>query len=357
MNRIIAHLDMDSFFASAECLRHPELAGQPLVVGADPKGGSGRGVVATCSYAARGYGIRSGMPVSTAYHLCPDAVFIRPELQYYKALSEQVMELLREAVPLIQQVSIDEAYLDISFLKSYEHAKTFALNLKEQIREATGLTCSVGIAPNKMTAKIASDLDKPDGCTIIQPQDCGKILHPLPAGRIPGIGKKSEALLTAHNITTIGDIAATDIQKLQDLLGSRAVRILKTSQGSYDSPLIPSREPKSIGNETTFEQDTTEFAVLEAALNTLITKVHGRLTSAGYRCRTLTIKIRYEGFITRTKVITLPHPTAEQGPIASAAQNLFFASLEEKPVRLIGVTAGGLTQNAATQTTLDDFYR
>ena len=181
------------------------------------------------------------------------------------------------------------------------------------------------------------------------------MLHPLPAGRIPGIGKKSGALLTAHGIITIGDIAATDIQQLQDLLGSRAVRIKKTSLGCYDSPLIPSREPKSIGNEKTFEQDTTDITILEGALNNLTTKVQGRLKSTGYRCRTLTIKIRYEGFITRTKVITLPHPTAEMGTILSAAQHLFFDSLEEKPVRLIGITAGGLTQTAATQTTLDDF--
>ena len=355
MTRIIAHLDMDSFFASAECLRHPELTGQPLVVGADPKGGTGRGVVATCSYAARGYGIRSGMPVSTAYHLCPDAVFIRPEHQFYKTISDQVMELLRQAAPLIQQVSIDEAYLDISFLESYERAGTYAQNLKNTIHEATGLSCSVGIAPNKMTAKIASDLEKPDGLTIIQPEDCERILHPLPAGRIPGIGKKSGPLLATQGINTIGDIATTDIQRLQDLLGSRAVRIKKTSQGAYDSPLVPQREPKSIGNETTFEQDTTDIAIIEAALNKLTTKVQGRLKSAGYRCRTLTIKIRYEGFITRTKVITLPHPTVENDQIASAAQNLFFSSLEEKPVRLIGITAGGLTQTAATQTTLDDF--
>lgn len=215
---------MDSFYASVEIRSNPALAGLPVVIGADPMQGKGRGVVRTRSYEARVYGLHSGMPISRAYRLCPTAVFIPPSMSAYVRVSARIMHLLQSITGKIEQVSIDEAYLDLSNDLTYEKAAKHADDLKLIIREHEGLTCSIGLAPSRTYAKMASELHKPDGMTIVPLSDLVAFLSPLPIGAIPGIGKKSAQVLIDAGILTVGDIARTDIQVLQDMFGSHAVQ-------------------------------------------------------------------------------------------------------------------------------------
>jgi len=211
MSRIILHVDMDSFYASVEQRRAPSLKGRPVVVGSDPKGGIGRGVVSTCSYEAREFGIHSGMPISQAYKLCPDAVYLRVDMQLYKEVSCRVMEILRSEAGRFQQVSVDEAYLDISEkVRDHERAIKIAQEIKAKIRAQEGLTCSIGIASTRSAAKIASDLDKPDGLTVVEPDRVAGFLEPLEVRRLQGIGRKNEEILHGLGIQTIGQLARFD---------------------------------------------------------------------------------------------------------------------------------------------------
>ncbi|MCA9704042.1 MAG: DNA polymerase IV, partial [Methanolinea sp.] len=212
--RIILHLDMDSFFASVEIREDPGLSGRPVVVGADPREGRGRGVVSTASYEARRFGIHSGMPISRAFIVCPHAVFIRPHFDKYTQTSARIMEIISECTDRWEQVSIDEAYLDMTHLETYEEAGAVAEELRHTIRERERLTCSVGIAPTKLVAKIASDFKKPDGLTIVRPLEVRDFLSPLPVGRIPGIGRVTGTELENLGIQTIGQLAEYDIQTL-----------------------------------------------------------------------------------------------------------------------------------------------
>jgi DNA polymerase IV (DinB-like DNA polymerase) len=230
-SRIILHVDMDSFFASIEAREHPEYRGRPLVVGADPKGGKGRGVVSTASYEARKFGIRSGMPISRAFALCPDAVYLPPDFPLYVRVSGEVMEILRAYSGHLHQVSIDEAFLDISPAGGYAGAGELARRIKAEIREKEGLTCSIGIGPSRIVAKIASDLRKPDGLTVVEPDQVLDFLAPLPVGRIPGIGKKTGAELARMGIRTIGELREADVQSLQSRFGRWGIHMHELANG------------------------------------------------------------------------------------------------------------------------------
>ncbi len=356
-NRIILHVDMDSFFASVEVREKPELAGKPVVVGADPKGGKGRGVVSTCSYEARKFGIRSAMPISRAYKLCPTAIFLPVNFPLYIKASSEVMKILRSFAKKFQQAGIDEAYLDMSGAGSFEVAKELALRIKNEIREKTKLTCSIGVAPSKIVAKIASDYQKPDGLTVVVPSKVLEFLSPLPVRKILGVGKKTEAELKAMGIGTIGQLAGYDIQKLLSCFGKWGLYMHELALGIDESEVREEECCKSISRETTFEVDTDDALILYRTMEELAEDVHRSLVDEGFLFKTLTIKVRYKHFITRTRAHTLPHYTDEQGVIKETAKALLKKFIDGKLVRLIGVRLSNLEKRRTRQKLMEEFVR
>ncbi len=350
--RIILHVDMDSFYASVEMQRRPELRGKPVVVGADPKGGHGRGVACTCSYEARAYGIRSAMPVSRAYTLCPHAVFLPPDFDHYASVSRSIMELLATFGFRVCPVSIDEAYLDITPCGSSDKAAEIARDIQESIRLRTGLTCSVGAGPGTGVAKIASDYRKPSGLTIVDRQSARSFLAPLPVRKIPGVGKRAEQALLELGIRTIGELASADVQVLIGRFGRGAVTLHQLAQGIDERDLPGYDSAKSVSRETTFETDTDDPAVLAATLDTLVSSVCSTLEGDQIRCRTVTVKVRYQGFITRTKSRSLSHYTREPGPVRAAASALLREMADGRKVRLIGLRLSALEEPDRTQMVL-----
>lgn len=351
MDGIILHIDMDSFYASVEVQRRPELRGKPVVVGADPDGGRGRGVACTCSYEARAYGIRSAMPVSQAYTLCPHAVFLPPDFDYYARISGQIMDLLRTPGYRCLQVSIDEAYLDCTPCGSFAAAALFARHLQELVRERFGLSCSIGIAPGKTVAKIASDFHKPCGLTVVEPATVRSFLAPLPVKKIPGIGKKAEARLLELGIRTVGDLAETDIQVLLGRFGRGAVALHALARGHDTAGLEEYGGIKSVSRETTFAADTDDPAVLSANLDALAASVCTNLADENLRFRTITVKVRYHGFVTRTRCRTLSHPSDAIGLVREASRALFREVYDGRKVRLIGIRLSALERTDPRQMT------
>lgn len=353
--QIILHLDMDSFYASVEIRDNPELSGKPVVIGADPRQGTGRGVVSTCSYEARAFGIHSAMPISQAYHLCPHAVFIPPHMATYAQVSSTIMQLLRGIAGEIEQVSIDEAYLDLTSDLSYELAAHHAAEIKQVIHDQVGLTCSVGLAPSRIYAKMASEQQKPDGLTIVPPGSLLSFLTPLPVGSIPGIGKKSAQVLMSAGILTIGDIARCDIQTLQDMFGSHAVRLHQIARGLDREGLRESGKRKSISREHTFLKDSTSPDEILGSMHAMILSLCQELAERNIYSRTIGVRIRFTGFITRTKSVTLMQPTREVRIIENAVDGLFAEMWDMTPVRLIGVRFSGLVHPDPVQRSLSDF--
>jgi DNA polymerase IV (DinB-like DNA polymerase) len=350
--RIILHVDMDSFYASVEVQRRPELRGKPVVIGSDPKEGKGRGVACTCSYEARAFGIRSAMPVSQAYVLCPHAIFLPPDFDYYSRISGGIMELLRSTGFRFLQVSIDEAYLDLSPCGSFGAAVSLAGQIREDLQSRFGLTCSIGIAPGKTVAKIASDFHKPNGLTVVEPGDIRAFLAPLPVNKIPGVGKKAELHLLELGIRTVGDLAATDIQVLLGRFGRGAVSLHALALGNDTAELEEYDGIKSLSRETTFDSDTDDPARLMSSLNALAVAVHQALEDEHCRCRTVTVKIRYQGFVTRTKSRTLLHMTGNAEPIRACSQELLREMYDGRKVRLVGIRLSSCEKPDPCQMTL-----
>ncbi len=267
---IIFHIDMDGFFSSVEVRKDSSLRGLPVVVGSDPKGGEGRGVVSTCSYEAREYGIHSAMPISKAYRLCPDAVFLPVNMRLYHQVSESIMEILRSYASGFQQVSVDEAYLDVTGLVSdYKEAEKLAMKIKDHVRVSEGITCSIGIASNKTVAKIASDYEKPDGLTVVTPDAVREFLYLLNVSKIPGVGTKSQVTLEKMGIRTIGDIGRCDVQLLVAKFGKRGIRLKQIANGTYFSEMVEFRLVKSISKEDTFEEDVSDMGFVKETLSLL----------------------------------------------------------------------------------------
>jgi DNA polymerase-4 len=338
--RRILHIDMDAFFAAVEQKRHPELAGKPVVVG-----GSGdptkRGVVSTASYEARKYGIHSAMPLRTAYRLCPKAVFLPVDYKEYSGISAMVKEVLREFTPLLEDVGIDEAFLDISGLDT--GSEEIAERIKRRIKDRVGLTCSIGIAPNKLLAKIASDMKKPDGLTIISEKDVEGMIWPLPARKLPGIGPKTEVYLESAGINTIGDLAAKAREELIERFGqSYGQYLYETSRGIDDSPIVTHWEPKSMSREVTFQTDTDNWQTIARNLAELVAEVAGSLKEDSYLCRTVTIKIRFDDFKTYTRAKTMDGYTDSVEIIRRAAFEALGKVELKRKVRLIGVRVTNL---------------
>ena len=347
--RIILHLDMDSFYASVEMRENPELKGKPVVIGADPKNGTGRGVVSTCSYEARAFGIRSAMPISQAFVLCPHAVFLPPHFPRYTKASAEVMAILKSHELPFQQVSIDEAFLDVSAQGNYSEATDLTARIRNDIHTQLGLTCSIGIAPTKVVAKIASDVNKPDGLTVVEPENLFSFLAPMPVRKIPGVGLKAEMELFEMGIRTIEDLVEFDIQVLIARFGRFAIALQAITSG-LDDDIVKERDSvKSVSRETTFSDDTKDELVIVATIDALALEVCRNLADESLRCRTVTIKVRYPGFVTKTKARTLPHYSDDEKTVRSCAHSLLRDIFDGRPIRLLGIRLSTFEKRDARQ--------
>ncbi len=340
--RTILHVDMDAFFASVEQLDDPSLRGRPVLVGGDGP----RGVVAAASYEARVFGCHSAMPTAIARRLCPHAVIVRGSFARYKELSSQVFEILGSVTPRVQPVSIDEAFMDVTgSVRLMGEPVEIARTIRARVLSETGLTASVGVAPNKFLAKLASDLDKPDGLVMIEPDAIQRTLDPLPVGRIWGVGQAGERKLAALGVRTIADLRALPRETLDARFGSYGQRLWRLSRGLDDRPVHTDREAKSISHERTFDQNLTDPDAVRAIILDQGEQVARRLRRHGRFARTVNVKIRFGDFETVTRSSTLESPTDRTGVIASEARALFDAWARSfRSVRLIGVGVSQLTE-------------
>jgi len=354
LRRIIMHIDMDAFYSSVEQREDAALKGKSVIVGADPKEGRSRGVVMGCSYEARVFGVRSAMPISAAYRLCPNGNYVRPNFTLYDRVSEDIMRLLQKFTDKLEQFSIDEAFLDISEkVNTFEAAGSLARRIKQEIEEKLGLSSSVGIAPNKAIAKIASDSKKPDGLTIVSPDRVREFLDPLPVSKISGVGKKSTELLAQIGITTIRQLALTHPSKLSDAFGRYGIRIWQIANGIDEDEVVSSRSIKSISSESTFDQDVQDMGKITEVFDSIIGDVHARLQSQKLLFRTVGIKVRLENFETFTRAKTHSKHTNERAVIEDYVKQL-FREFERSPrkIRLVGVRVSGLENLGPQQETI-----
>lgn len=331
-------------FPSVEAREHPEFKGKPVVVGADPKEGKGRGVVSSASYEARKFGIRSAMPISRAWKLCPDCVYVRPHFDLYVPSSNNIMMILKNHADKFEQGGIDEAYLDISSqVKDFDEARKFAKRLMEEVLEKEKLTCSVGVAPNKMIAKIASDFKKPYGLTVVKDEEVKEFLFPLDVRKIPGVGPKSERRLKELNIKTVRDLASTDSDVLRRLFGVWGAMLHKFANGIDNSEVIEEYETKSIGRDTTFEEDVDNQEQILRVLDGLVEEVHEDVIANGFKFMTITVRIRYQHFDTHTKSKSLSFPTNDLDILRNNAKRLITPFLRgNRKVRLVGIRVSNL---------------
>ncbi len=338
--RRILHIDMDAFFAAVEQKRRPELIGKPVVIG-----GSGdptkRGVVSTASYEARKFGIHSAMPLRTAYTLCPHAVFLPVDYEEYSLVSKKIKEILTEFTPIIEDVGIDEAFLDISHID--KPSQEIAKKIQKRIWEETELTCSLGIAPNKLLAKMASDMQKPKGITIITEHDIQRNIFQLPVRRIWGIGPKTEFSLKSMGIKTIGELASLPPDVLIERFGKSYGKYLhEASRGIDETPLITHWEPKSSSRETTFQKDVDDIKVIRRTLEELTREVTDDIRQRGYRGKTTTVKVRFSDFTTYTRAKTLHEHSDSFEEIREVTLDCLNRIEMKKKVRLLGVRVSGL---------------
>jgi DNA polymerase-4 len=344
--RSIVHVDMDAFYAAVEQLDNPACKGKPVIVGADPKEGMGRGVVAACSYEARKLGIRSALPISRAWKLCPQGVFVRPRMKRYVEVSHQVMDVFRRYTDLVEPLSIDEAFLDITgSVALLGKPEDIARSIKDDVRTVTSLTASVGLAPNKFLAKIASDLRKPDAFVIVREGEIEAFLRDLPISRLWGVGPKTEQRLHEMGFRTIGQVAMATRESLVRSLGSLGEHLYKLSRGHDERPVVPNWEPKSVSSETTFDEDTSDRELLVRTILDLSDHVAERLRKDNYRTRRVTLKLRYSSFSTHTKQHSLDKLIQTGEEIATVARDLFRQFSLKQKIRLIGVSAGDLQRD------------
>jgi DNA polymerase-4 len=339
--RRILHIDMDAFYASVEQRDRPELRGKPVAVGGDP---SERGVVAAASYEARVFGVRSAIPMSRAVRLCPSLVIVRPNFSRYRAVSQEVFALFRAVTPLVEPLSLDEAYLDVTENAWDEPlGREVALRLKTQIRETLNLTASAGVAPNKFLAKIASAWKKPDGLTVIAPERVERFLQKLPVDALWGVGPVTAARLRERGITQLVDVRAADPSVLREAVGSQMEWLQQLAEGRDDRRVEPNRAAKSCGTENTFVKDLTSIDEIRATIDEMARDNAAWLEKKSLLCRTVTIKVRYADFVTITRSHSESPPTRDPDGIAARACALLERTeAGRRPVRLLGASVHNL---------------
>lgn len=330
---------MDAFFAAIEALDDSSLRGKPVIVG----GLSRRGVVSTASYEARRFGIHSAMPVFKAREKCPHGIFLPVKMERYKEVSKKIMGLLKDFSPLVEQVSIDEAYLDITGTENlFGCPEDIARRIKERVGKETGLTCSIGIAPNKFMAKVASDMNKPDGLKIISDSEVDQFLSILPVGKIPGVGKRTLEELRRHSVKTVGDLKRFSKEQLLEDFGKFGLRLYNIAKGRDNESVTPDREIKSISSEETLQKDTGDLSKLKDLVKEHAEKVAWRLRNEELKGKTITIKIKFSDFSAFTKSQTIAEATDSSKILRDSAMKLFLDSPIKRKVRLIGVAVSSL---------------
>jgi len=339
--RTILHVDLDAFFAAVEQRDQPELRGKPVVVGIG--GSNDRGVVAAASYEARVFGVHSALPIRTARRLCPDCIFVPVRGAVYASVSRDVMAILRRFTPVVEPISIDEAFMDVTASRAlFGDGRAIATRIKATIREELELTASVGVASTKLVAKVGSDLRKPDGLVVVEPGDEAAFLAPLPISRLWGVGPSTAAALRDFGVATIGDLAAMDRASLVRRFGQHGAALVDRAHGRDVDPVSDPDAAKSVGHEHTFDEDTSDPEVLERTLLAMSEGVSARLRDAGVRATTVTVKVRDSAFATVTRQRKLVEPTDLTEPIWRAALDLARPEFRGKRIRLVGVTASGL---------------
>ena len=349
--RTILHADLDAFYASVEVLDNPSLRGRPVIVGGDP---NARGVVSAASYEARKYGVHSAMPLRTAARLCPDGVFLPGRFDRYRELSRQVMRIFASYTPLVEPISLDEAFLDVTASRAaFGDGPTIGRALKRRVLDEAGLVVSVGVATNKLCAKVASDLRKPDALVVVPPGEEAAFLAPLPVSRLWGVGPQSRQALADYGVTTIGQLAAMSEGILRRRFGIHGIELRLRAQGVDPARVVQGQAPKSVGHELTFDHDVTDPARLEATLLDLAESVATRLRNHHLAAGGVQLKLRYEGFDTITRQAPLGHQARDSEPLFQMGVSLLRKALtSDRAVRLIGLTAINLAD--AQQLTLFD---
>jgi DNA polymerase-4 len=352
MERIVLHIDMDAFYASVEQLDHPELRGKPVIVG----GSSNRGVVSAASYEARKFGVRSAMRIFQAKKRCPQGIFVPVRMRRYKEMSDQVMEILETYSPIVEQVSIDEAYLDLTGLERlHGSSERIARRIKEEIRGVTSLSCSIGIAPNKFLAKVASETNKPNGLTVISTQKASEVARGLPGGKVPGVGKKTVERLEKLKVTHLGDLLRVSEAELLKAVGKFSYTLLEFAQGIDDSPVVCHTDAKSISSEETFEENTNDYEVLRKELLVQAEEVGRRLRKHGLKGGTVSLKLRRADFVRITRSISFSEPTDSTNVLYGWALKLLDAVDLSEKFRLIGIAISGFASGENTQEQLSLF--
>lgn len=349
----IIHLDIDAFYPSVETLDNPALKGKPVIVG----GSKERGVVSSASYEARKFGVHSAQPIAKAKRLCPHGIFLPVRMSRYQEVSKQVFEIFLRFTPLVEPLSIDEAFLDVTgSLRLFGRPENIAKKIKQIIYEETGLTISAGVAPSKFVAKIASDIDKPDGLTVVHSSGVRDFLDPLPIKKMWGVGKVTQLLLHRLDIHTFKDLRQTPVKDLEKKFGKHGTKIHLLAMGIDDRDVIPEHDVKSIGHELTFSKDIISLNAAQKELLALGNKVARRMRHKGLKGKTITLKVKYSDFVQITRSITLPNSTDDGPEIYSAARGLLKKTeVAKKPIRLLGISLSQLDfLGIGTQLTLFD---
>ena len=351
---MIIHIDMDAYYASVEIRDNPQLADKPVIIGGSP---TGRGVVSTANYIARKFGVHSAMPTSQAIRMCPHAILIRPRIDHYAAISKQIREIFLNFTDLVEPLSLDEAFIDVTGSRQlFGDAVTIAKQIKLRIASEIGLTASAGVAPNKFLAKVASDLEKPNGLVVVEPDAISAFLDPLPVSRVWGVGAQTQKKLESYGVHTIAQLRQLSLEVLKSAFGINSDHFWRLSRGIDSRAVVPDRDAKRISHETTFQHDLTDQASLRAWLLDLTDQVARRMRWYKIVGRSVHLKVRYSNFETITRSRTLNEPTNSTAALARLAAELFSQSeLQfDRGIRLIGMGVDKLSCNQPVQLSLFD---
>lgn len=350
---MILHVDMDAYYASVEQRDDPELRGRPVIVGGSAEG---RGVVCAASYEARQFGVHSAMPAATARRQCPHGVFVAPRMSHYAEISAQIRNIFYQFTPLVEPLSLDEAFLDVTGSQAlFGDTESIGRQIKSAIRDQLQLVASVGVAPNKFLAKIASDLEKPDALLVVDPDRIQEFLDPLPVGRLWGVGKVTNRTFERLGIRTIGNMRALDHATMTDLFGEQGAHLWNLARGIDDRSVVPDQRAKSISHETTFSRDISDPEVIHAWIIELADQLGQRLRRNDRRARKIHLKVRFADFKTVTRSMTLSNPTNVTQEICAAAEQLYRERVTARlPIRLLGVGSSGLGEHEVRQQSLFD---